>query len=115
MLNPELDFTESMRTLQRTGRVVINNAFAAEVAESLYMALRASVHFNLMLRDAQGQRTLKNAAADAYAQGLSSAQQHASENFAFAYEGYNLIDAYLNADVAQNSAAILERVLSLWD
>ena len=111
MLNPELDFTEAMLTLQRTDRVVINNALATDAAESLYAALRASVQFNLMVRDVQGQRALKNAAADAYAQGLSSAQQHAAENFAFAYDGYNLIDAYLSADLAYSSTTILRQLV----
>ncbi len=111
MLNPKLDFTESMLTLHRTGRVVINHAFATDVAESLYAALRTSVHFKLMLRDAQGQRALKYANADAYAQALSSAQQHAAENFAFAYEGYSLIDAYLSVDATQNFAVILRQLV----
>ena len=55
---------------------MIENAFAAEAAEAIYQALRTSVHFNLMLRDALGQRAMKNVPGDAYAQALSSAQQH---------------------------------------
>ena len=113
MLNPELDFTESMLTLRRNGRVVINNALAADAAEALYGALRSSVQFNLMVRDARGQRTLKNTAADAYMRALDSAQQHASENFAFAYEGYNLIDAYLSADPEQSSAGIFRELVQM--
>ncbi len=111
MLNAELDFTESMLTLRRTGRVVINNALDREIADTLYATLRASVPYNLMLRDALGQRALKNAPVDSYAQGLSSAQQHAADNFAFAYGGYNLIDAYLNADATQIPAPILRALV----
>ena len=111
MLNSALDFTESMLSLRRTGRVVIENAFAAEAAEALYQALRTSVHFNLMLRDALGQRAMKNVPGDVYAQALSSAQQHGAENFAFAYEGYNLIDAYLSQDSEHNAAAVLRELV----
>ncbi len=111
MLNPELEFTEPMLTLRRTGRVVINNALDQNVAESLYAALRESVHFNLMLRDAQGQRAVKDPAAEAHAQGLNAAQQHAADNFAFAYDGYNLIDAYLNAGDGHNFAPILRELV----
>jgi SM-20-related protein len=102
MLNPDLDFAPAALSLQRTGRVVIANALHPELAQSLYQALHDGVQFDLKIRDHSGQRTLHSPLSEAqYSAALAAAQMAARTHFAFAYEGFDLIAAYLQR---QNSA-----------
>jgi SM-20-related protein len=83
-------------------RVVIANALHPEVAQSLYQALHDGVQFDLKVRDLTGQQTLASSLSEAqYSTALAAAQSAARSHFAFAYEGFDLIAAYLRQ---QNTA-----------
>lgn len=98
MLNEHLDFAPAAIALRTVGRAVIERALAPEFAEALHQALQTDICFDLKLRDAAGQRSLQAPFSQAqYAEALGSAQTHAAQQFAFAYEGVDLISGYLRS------------------
>jgi SM-20-related protein len=114
MLNPYLDFAPAALTLQRTGRVVIADALHPDFAQSLYQALQDGVPFDLKIRDLAGQKTLNSPLSEAqYSAALSAAHSTARTHFAFAYEGFDLIGAYLQQQKNLNANAPLPAAQAL--
>jgi len=87
----------------------IPNFFEPAAAEELRQCLLNEVPFEMLLRDAKGQRALPLSQA---AQAHQSALAHAKEHFAFCYEGYQMVPAYIEG---RNPGLLLHSLLDFFN
>jgi Rps23 Pro-64 3,4-dihydroxylase Tpa1-like proline 4-hydroxylase len=99
MIDPALDLDYWRGELQRHSRVQIPGWMKPAAADALRRCLDEDVTWDLALRSAAGPQALSHAslaALDAAGQAalLAQAQQHAEDDYAFAYDRYPMVAAY---------------------
>jgi SM-20-related protein len=109
VINGGIDFLPYSQTLAAQGFVQILGFLQAEAAESLASCLEREVPYQILIRDAHGQRALELTESDF---AIASARAHAAQHFAFAYEGYQIVEHYM---AGRNPDHLLHRVLEFFN
>lgn len=109
MINGSLDFLPFAQQLAVANFTQIPTFLQADAAERLASCLEREVPYQILIRDEHGQRALDLDQSDS---ALASARAHAEQNFAFAYEGYQIVEHYL---AGRNPDHLLHRVLDFFN
>jgi SM-20-related protein len=109
VINPNQNYQPFALALKTHAHVQIPNFFEQAAANELHQCLVNDVPFEVLLRDASGQRAMPLAQAF---EAIESSTQHAATHFAFCYEGYQMVPAYMQG---RDPGLLLHRLLDFFN